>query len=179
MEVLFEYEIPVATLSKDKSFWIMAEDRKKNFLTGRVDTIFGHDYNPSIEIQLARNTTAALSGSVFDSVSGAALSGVIVSVVGFAEKDTTDAEGLFKLQTHDPDTESVEVYFRLEGYNSLITKLGIESSIIIHLTPESQVESPNITPPEQRLSLSGRGDKLVDTGNALKDTGGDTLIDIR
>lgn len=104
-----EFVIPREIAPKDGKVTAFAS-RSNAFLKGQREFVFGEDYNPTITVQLERDTSATIRGMVVDA-SGRGVSGVRVSVVGHgSEAVTTGADGSFELAAHAAPGQQVQLH---------------------------------------------------------------------
>ena len=80
------------------------------FQRGRMDVVLAADYNPNVQVLLARESGARLRGIVVDQ-SGRSVAGARVSIVGYGREGViTELDGGFELPAHAADGQQVEVH---------------------------------------------------------------------
>jgi hypothetical protein len=114
----WELVIPASSVPADGKLTLIAE-KTTAFLVGRAELQLGADANYAVTIQLEKDTSAKVRGTVQD-VSGNAMPGASVSVVGHADEATlTDANGHFELPAHAADGQMVPLHAEKTGYRSV------------------------------------------------------------
>ena len=103
----WEFDIPPQTRPSDGVVMFFAS-MNSAFLDGSSKLILGHDYYPTITIQMASDTTAILRGVVLD-MRHRPVPGATVSIAGYAEIVTTDQMGNFQLAAHAAEGQVVRV----------------------------------------------------------------------
>lgn len=111
----WQFDIPAASKPADGKLAVYASVASA-FLTGKHDLQLADDRNPSITIQLARDTSATVRGIVVDGA-GDAIAGARVSVVGYeSEAVVTQAGGNFLLPAHAASGQQVQLHTEKAGY---------------------------------------------------------------
>ena len=107
-------DIPATSVSKNRKLTIYAE-KNTAFLKGKHELQLGEDRNPTITIQLEKDTSTTVRGIVQDD-SGQVLSGARVNVAGYKEAITTSMTGNFVLSAHAAIGQSVLLHAEKAGY---------------------------------------------------------------
>jgi hypothetical protein len=106
----WEFDIPPQQRPADGKVNLYAM-KKSAFLGGAATIVLGSDYYPTATIHLTSDTSAEVRGDVLDA-SGRAVAGAIVSVAGYPDGATTDANGNFSLPAHAAVGQIIEVRAR-------------------------------------------------------------------
>ena len=109
----WEFSIPSGSKPADGKLTIYAQD---SFSTGSTEVQLKEDYHPTAAIQLVTDETAHVRGMVQDSA-GRAVSGALVSVVGYGETFTTKDDGSFVLAAHAAEGQQVQLHVEKQGYH--------------------------------------------------------------
>ncbi|MEK7409033.1 MAG: carboxypeptidase-like regulatory domain-containing protein [Acidobacteriota bacterium] len=110
----WQFDVPAATKPANGRLTLYASVPSA-FLAGRRDLQL-EDRNPSIVIQLAKDTTAKIRGIVVDQ-SGKAIVGARVSVIGYESEVVLTAEGgNFSLAAHAADGQQVQLHAEKAGH---------------------------------------------------------------
>ncbi len=89
------------------------------FLKGTHDLQLKDDYNPTLNIQLDKDTSAFVRGIVIDE-SGKVIEGAHVSIVGYGpEGVTTKQDGNFALAAHAAEGEQVQLHVERDGFGAV------------------------------------------------------------
>jgi nitrogen fixation protein len=113
----WEIDIPAASKSADGKLIINAS-KPSAFLKGHAIVQLNKDPNPTVEIQLQRDTSARAHGRVIDG-SGQAVVGAWVHVAGHEkERVQTGPGGEFNLAAHAAEGQMVRLLVVKEGYSS-------------------------------------------------------------
>ena len=114
----WQIDVPASVIPHDRRVRI-SSSVEPAFLTGHSNISLAGDYNPSVMITLAQDTSAEVGGIIVDA-NHRSIAGVRVSVVGFStEAVTTDTSGGFRLQAHAADNQQVEIHAEKLGYDSV------------------------------------------------------------
>ena len=112
-----QFVIPAATIPLDKKVKIYVKD-ESTLLTGIAELQLGNDRNPAVTIQLGFEEVK-VRGRVVDS-RGKAISGAVVSVVGYgSEAVTTQADGGFELTAHASARQFVKLHIEKPSYKAI------------------------------------------------------------
>jgi hypothetical protein len=112
----WEFDIPALTVPSDRRLSIYAT-REEDFLRGRADLQLGKELSSTISLNLFHDTTANVRGIVIDG-SARALSGILVSVVGYpTEGTTTGTDGAFLLMAHAAPNQQVQLHVEGKNYS--------------------------------------------------------------
>ena len=86
------------------------------FLKGSAELQLSHDFNPTTHIQLRKDNTAGVRGTVVDG-NGRTVTGATVSVIGYgSEAVQTDSNGGFVLAGHVAAGQQVQLHIEKTGY---------------------------------------------------------------
>lgn len=107
-----EFEIPAAKLPRNGQVTFYAF-KESAFLTGRQSLTLGNDYHPSVTIQMTRDNSSIISGTIIDE-SGMAVQGAVVQVAGNSVR--TNEVGYFKLTVDAAKGETVHLRVEKEGF---------------------------------------------------------------
>ena len=111
----WEFDIPGASKPADGKLTVYAA-ASSAFLTGRRELQLADDRNPTVTVQLAKDTSATVRGIVVDG-SNKAVPGARVSVVGFEpEAVVTQGGGNFLLPAHAANGQQVQLHAEKAGY---------------------------------------------------------------
>lgn len=111
----WQFDIPEAAKPKDSRLTFYAS-KESAFLTGKKEVFLDKDYNPSVTIELKKDTTSMVRGIVVDET-GKALKGAQVSIVGYGdEMITTNESGQFALSAHASQGQQVMIHAQKDGY---------------------------------------------------------------
>jgi hypothetical protein len=106
----WEFDIPAASKPADGKLTVFASVPSA-FQLGRADVVLAADYNPNVQVPLARDAGARLRGIIVDQ-SGRAVPGARVGIVGYGKEAViTQADGGFDLPAHAGEGQQVEVHF--------------------------------------------------------------------
>jgi len=128
----WQFDIPSSSKPKDGKLTIFAT-KPSAFLKGTHGLQLKDDYNPTLNIQLEKDTSASVRGIVTDD-SGKAVEGSRVSIVGYgSEGVTTEQDGNFALAAHAAEGEQVQLHVEREGYGPVTQwhPAGDESATIV------------------------------------------------
>jgi len=103
----WEFDIPPQSRPADGKVTFYASV-KGAFLSGNSTLVLEKDYFPTVQIQLGRDTSAKLWGTVVDD-SRRSVAGAQVSIAGYSDIAVTDVMGNFTLPAHAADGQIVVV----------------------------------------------------------------------
>jgi hypothetical protein len=110
----WEFNIPAAIKPQDGKVTLVAE-QKDAYLKGQTELTLDKDFNPTVIIRLARDTSATVHGQVTDS-KGRAVAGAQVFIPGHeSEKVITKEGGNFALPAHAAVDQPVQVVAEKAG----------------------------------------------------------------
>ena len=113
----WQFDIPADSKPKNGKLTLFAS-QPGAFLAGKSDLQLGKDENPAITIQLTQDTSATVRGIVIEAASGQAISGALVSVIGYGtEALRTGEDGSFVLPAHAAEGQQVQLRVEKQGYN--------------------------------------------------------------
>jgi hypothetical protein len=111
-----EFAIPSVTLPADRKVVVFGE-KAAAFLHGRVEVTLGEDRNPAVTLVLQPDDASTMvRGAVQETATGHAIAGASVSVPGFAESATTQANGSFEIASHAASGQTVRLHVEKPGY---------------------------------------------------------------
>jgi hypothetical protein len=113
----WELEFPMSKLPEDRKITVYAA-QKSAYLKGQREIIVNEGKPTAASIQLERETSAQVKGTVSDT-SGKPVAGASVSILGSASSVTTDARGLFSLPANAAMGEEVRLRVSKTGYETL------------------------------------------------------------
>jgi hypothetical protein len=103
----WEFDIPPQSRPADAKLKLFAS-LKSAYLTGSSTLVLDKDYFPTIEIQLAQDTSATVRGIVIDE-HRRSVSGSQVWILGYSDIAVTDRMGNFVLAAHAADGQMVHL----------------------------------------------------------------------
>lgn len=109
-----EFEIPAEKLPRNGQVTFYAF-KESAFLMGRQSLILGSDYHPTVTIQVTKDNSANISGTVVGE-SGEALQGARISVDSSGKSVRTNEEGYFELPANAAKSQMVRLHIEKEGY---------------------------------------------------------------
>ena len=113
----WELEFPRSKLSEDRKITVYAAQRS-TYLKGKREIIVNEGKPTAASIQLKRETSAQMKGTVSDD-SGKPVAGVSVSIIGSASSATTDSRGFFLFPANAAMEEEVRLRVSKTGYETL------------------------------------------------------------
>jgi hypothetical protein len=113
----WELEFPMSKLPKDRKITVYAA-QKSIYLKGQREIIVNEVKPTAASIQLERETSALVKGTVSDA-SGKPIAGANVSILGSAGNSTTNAQGFFSLPANAAAEEEVRLRVSRAGYETL------------------------------------------------------------
>ncbi len=111
----WQFDVPAATAPPDRMIGVYATI-KSAFLAGNQSVELGQNYNPTVIVKLAPDSSARVRGIVVDRT-GRGLAGVRVSVAGYdSEAAMTSEGGSFELPAHAADGQQVFLHAQKDGF---------------------------------------------------------------
>jgi len=113
----WELEFPIDKLPEDRKIAVYAA-QKSAYLKGQCEIIVNEGKLTVASIQLERETSAQVKGTVSDT-SGKTVEGASVNIIGSASSATTDAHGFFSLSSNAATGEEIRLRVSKTGFETL------------------------------------------------------------
>ncbi|HJP94617.1 MAG TPA: hypothetical protein VJ875_21835, partial [Pyrinomonadaceae bacterium] len=104
---VWQFDIPTSAKPADGKVTFFAE-KKVEYLSGRGEIVLSNDFNPTLTIEMARDTTAKAMAVVVDAADSK-VDGAEVWIEHHEEEKTKTAKGRFELPAHGAPGERVMV----------------------------------------------------------------------
>jgi hypothetical protein len=114
----WEIEIPVSNLPRNGKFTVYAAQQSEH-LKGQSVIAVGNRDLVTASIQLERDMSAKVRGTVFDNKSRVPIEGATVSIIGTADAVLTNNQGYFCLPAHAAIGEQIRLHISKTGYQSV------------------------------------------------------------